>query len=438
MKTKRTTRSSKPAKVGSRAERSAPAPRLASAAPTTDLPSLRRLAERLRDDVVRVLNAIPEEHRGVTRMSEWCRVPKPLCFRVLAAARPQSEPLNVVELLPGVEGLARTLNSIAAKAPARSVRTSAAHAQSTYAELIQGLGGTQARARRAVASLVQVGSQETRDGPTRKAAFDSSRAITGVWSDALVIVQCARHSSTKPGWLEGTIATGHVGLCAGHGHLPVTFMWPAREQVPRGLRSLDADRQEGLNHYALLPEFSSDPFPRVITLGENGHERDVIDWDSEPVGARGPVDVFLGVRVHEPMPKVHFESHTIARVPTKKLILDILLPNEFHVTGKPSGEAYFVGFGGPARGDPSSRWHDRLHDLTPAFDSLNTPNDPPAAGVGPSESTFPRHDELIEYVLANTQLHRRNCRHLRWVVPYPLWGCDYAVRAGFGQMPQVG
>lgn len=436
MKTKRSNTPGKVAQPKAKAALALNASRGVDDSPATDLPSLRRLAERLRDDVVRVLNAIPQEHRGVTRMSEWCKVPKPLCFRVIAAAKPQSEPLNVVELLPGVEGLARTLNSIASKAPARAVRTSAAHAVTTYAELIKGLGGTQARARRAVASLVHTGSEDAREGPTRKAAFDSSRAITGVWSDALVIVQCARYSTTKPGWLEGTIATGHVGLCAGHGHLPVTFMWPAREQVPRGLRSLDADRQEGLNHYALLPEFSSDPFPRVITLGENGHERDVIDWDAEPVGSRGPVDVFLGVRVHEPMPKVHFESHTIARVPTKKIILDILLPNEFNVTGKPSGEAYFVGFGGPARGDPSSRWHDRLHDLTPAFDSMNTPNDPSAATT--SDSAFPRHEELIEYVLTNTNLKRQNCRHLRWVVPYPLWGCDYAVRAEFGETPPVG
>lgn len=436
MKTKRTTRSPKATGGSGRERKPSVSAELVGVASGTDLADLRRLAERLRDDVVRVLDAVPEEHRGVTRMSEWCKVPKPVCFRVLAAAKPNAEPLNVVEVLPGVEGLARTLNSIATKVPTRAVRTSAAHAATTYAELIRGLGGTQARARRAVASLVHTGSPDVREGPTRKAAFDSARAVTGVWSDALIIVQCAKHSTTNPGWLEGTIATGHVGLCAGHGHLPVTFMWPAREQVPRGLRSLEADRQLGLNHYALLPEFSSDPFPRVITLGERGHERDVIDWDAGPVGARGPVDVFLGVRVHEPMPKVHFESHTIARVPTKKIILDILLPMEFNVTGAPSGEAYFVGFSGPARGDPASRWHDRLHDLTPAYDSLN----PEAAqhGRAPTEPTFPRHDELIDYTLTHTNMQRQNCRHLRWVVPYPLWGCDYAVRAGFGEKPPQG
>jgi hypothetical protein len=35
-------------------------------------------------------------------------------------------------------------------------------------------------------------------------------------------------------------------------------------------------------------------------------------------------------------------------------------------------------------------------------------------------------------------MQRQNCRHLRWVVPYPLWGCDYAVRAGYGETPPQG
>lgn len=396
--------------------------RAVSSTPAMNLSDLRRLAERLRNDVVRVLSAIPEPSRGVTRLSKWTGVPKPLCFRVMAAAKPHPEPLNVIEVLPGVDGLASTVNAIAAHCSSRAVRTSALRCVKTYTELLDHLGGTQARARRAVASLVRDPSEsEVGEINHRKAAFDSARGIAGVWSDALVIVQCIRPSRIDPARLEGTVISGHVGLRAGHAHLPVTFTWQNRERVSDGLRSIESDRQHGLNHYALLSEFSSNPFPKVITDGEAGFERDVIDWDAEPIGARGPLDIFLGIRMSDARVDGGYEAHAITRVPTRRLYMDILLPLDMNIGGPVYGGAYFVGFGGPVRGDPSARWHDRLHDLTPAYDSLTTSG-------SLEDQAFVRHNELLEYTLQHTELKRAQCRHVRWMIRYPIWGCDYSFR----------
>ncbi len=398
-------------------------PRAASSGPAdVNLAELRRLAERLRNDVVRVLDSVPEASRGVTRLSEWTGTPKPLCFRVLAATKTLAEPLSVIDVLPGVQGLARTVDAIAAHGASRAVRTSAARCVKTYAELLRQLGGTQARARRAIATLVRArDDHDVGDHTGRRAAFDSARGITGVWSDALVIVQCARPSQIDPLRLESTVVSGHVGLHAGHAHLPVTFTWQNRDKVTKGFRSIEADREHGLNNYALLTEFSSDPFPKVITDGEKGYERDIIDWDAEPIGSRGPLDLFLGIRVNEPRAESGYEAHAITRVPTRNLFLDILLPLNMHVDGPASGEAYFVGFSGPARGDPSARWQDRLHDLAPAYDSLLTDG-------WAADQAFARHNELVDYTLLHSGLNREACRHVRWKIRYPIWGCDYALR----------
>lgn len=386
------------------------------------LADLRRLAEQLRNDVVRVLEAVPEPYRGVTRLSEWIGVPKPLCFRVMSAAKARAEPLSVVEVLPGVEGLASTVQAIAAKGGSRAVRTSAARCVKTYAEVLGQLGGTQARARRAIASLIHARSDDDAgEINQRKAAFDSARGIAGVWSDALVIVHCLRPSSVDTERLDGLVTSGHVGLHAGHAHLPVTFTWQNRDRVTEGLRSIDSDRQHGLNNFALLTEFSSNPFPKVITDGEAGYERDVIDWDAEPIGSRGPLDIFLGVRMNDALDKGGYEAHAITRVPTRKLFVDILLPLEMHIDGPVYGGAYFVGFGGPVRGDPSARWHDRLHDLAPAYDSLNS-------NGSLDDQAFKRHNELVDYTASHAGLDRARCRHVRWMIRYPIWGCDYSLR----------
>ncbi len=371
---------------------------------------------------MQVLGAVPVEHRAVTRMSEWTGVPKPLCFRVIAAARTGADPLEILDALPGVRGLERTLNAIAGRCESREVRTLALRSVQSYDELIGLLGGTQAKARRYVAAFMNVGAgtQDTNLG-TRKAMFDSARGVTGVWSDTLSIVQCISPDLQAEHGRGITVVSGHVGLRAGHAHLPVTFLWQLSDKIGRGFQSLDADRPSGLNLYALLPEFSSDPFPRIITQGEEGFARDILDWDAGVDGTRRPIDVFVGIRANEKPQSDDIDAHAIVRVPTRRLCLDLLLPKSLGKNGPTSSGAYFLGFAGPVRGETAARWHDRLHDVPLLFDSLAESDE--AAPPG-----FKRHDALIDHVIRSVSGERSAFRHLRWIVRFPIWGADYSFR----------
>lgn len=384
---------------------------------------LRRLAARLRDDVGRVLSAVPAPHRGVTRMSVWTGVPKPLCFRVLAAERSQADPLDVISLLPGAEGLEGTLAAVAERVSDRAVHTSAARAVETYRQLLGLLGGTQSKAKRAVSAMLRRhGAAREAGSPARKAAFESARGLTGVWSDVMSVVQAAGPAISGTHRRPTAMVTGHLGLHAGHAHLPVVFQFRNRHQVAPSFSGFDAQRSQGLNHFALIPEFSSVPFPKIITQGEPGFERDVVDWDDAALAGGRPVDVFSGIRGEEGPSEGPLESHALARIPTRLLAIDQLLPLDLPYLGPASGTGYFVGLAGTVRDEPSARWYDRLHDMPAPSDSLAAP--------APFERAFPRHDELIAFVLDALGLRHDQVRHLRWLVRFPVWGADYSMRIG--------
>lgn len=395
------------------------APRAPEIAGSTQV---RRSADRLRQEIALVLDAVPPEWRGMTRMSAWTGVPKPLCFRVIDAARSGPEPLDLLEALPGVRGLERTMVALSERISSREVRTAARRSVQTYRELLGLLGGTQLKARKAAAAMLSPGHAHEPDATlaARRTAFEGARGVTGVWSETLSIVQCV--SPPVPGreLVTTTMVTGHVGLHPGHATMPVVFLWRNREQVAQAFESMEADRPHGLNQYALLPEFSSDPFPQIITQGEPGFERDTLEWDeSTLVGGQG-VDVFVGIRGAEPPTRGTLTAHSVVRVPTRRLVIDMLLPHELDLGGPTSSASYFVGIAGTVGNAPAARWHDRLHDLPRPADSANGR---PADFL----PCYERHHKLIDYVVRSCGVGKDRFRHLRWVVAYPLWGCDHAI-----------
>lgn len=363
----------------------------------------------------------------MTRLSDWIGVPKPLCFRVIDAARTGPEPLDLLVALPGVKGLERTMLAICERVQDRQVRTAALQSVETYSELLGLLGGTQLKARQAAAAMLSAGQAHAPDGSlaARRTAFEGARGVTGVWSETLSIVQCVTPPAPGQELLGTTMITGHIGLHPGHAALPVVFLWRNREQVAKAFESLEAERPHGLNQYALLPEFSTDPFPRITTQGEPGFERDTLEWDEASVAGGRPLDVFVGIRGSEPPTPGPLTAHSVVRVPTRKLVIDMLLPHELGLAGPVSSAAYFVGIAGTVGSTPAARWHDRLHDLPPPADSLRgRPKDFTPA--------FKRHHELIDFVVRSCGGQRDRFRHLRWVVAYPLWGSDHAITIAAG------
>jgi hypothetical protein len=398
-----------------------------SAPASTGSTQIRRVADRLRQEIALVLEAVPPEWRGMTRLSEWTGVPKPLCFRVIDAARAGPEPLDLLVALPGVRGLERTMLALGERIGVREVRTAARRSVQTYRELLDLLGGTQLKARKAATAMLSPEHAHEPDASlaARRTAFEGARGVTGVWSEALSIVQCV--SPPVPGreLLTTTMVTGHVGLHPGHAALPVVFLWRNREQVARAFESLEADRPHGLNQYALLPEFSSDPFPQIITQGEPGFERDTLEWDESTLVGGAGVDVFAGIRGAEPPTPGPLTAHTVVRVPTRKLVIDMLLPHELDLGGPTSSASYFIGIAGTVGNTPAARWHDRLHDLPrPADSSAGRPAD--------FVPCFESHHRLIDHVVRVCAATRDRFRHLRWVVAYPLWGCDHAITVAPG------
>lgn len=391
---------------------------------------IRRVADRLRQELAIVLDAIPPERRGMTKMSAWTGVPKAVCFRVIDSARAGPEPLDLLVALPGVRGLEQTMLALSQRITDQKIRTAASCSVQTYRELIDLLGGTQLKARKAATAMLSPGTARQPDTSlaSRRIAFEGARGITGAWSETLSVVQCVSPQVPGRELLTTTMITGQVGLRPGHATLPVVFLWRHREQVAKAFEAFDADRPHGHSQYSLLQEFSTDPFPTISTHGDPGFERDILEWDERSLVAKSGVDVFAGIRGAEPPSTGPITAHSVVRVPTRKLVIDLIFPRELGFNGPTSSGCYFVGIGGTAGNAPAARWHDRLHDLPVPADSLNGR----AKDFLPA---FKRHHELIDFVTRSCGLIPERARHLRWVVAYPLWGCDHAITIAPGASP---
>jgi hypothetical protein len=384
---------------------------------------LRRLAQRLEHELATVLGAVPAEHRTVSGLSRWTGVVRPVCHRVIAAGRARGEPLEILHALPGVRGVEEVVQAIARRIDSREVKTSAAEAVRCYKQLVGLLGGSQAKAQRAVAGLL---SRPDAESPTavaaRRASFEASAALTSARSDALVMIQCVlprSGSNATDAVVDNAAFVGHTRLRMGPGHLPVLVKWdrsagPSAEGVADG-------RRKGLNPAALLAEFSSDPFPRVVTKGHAGAETDVLDFDTftDPRGA----DVFVASRADRRLEPWGLEFHAVPRIPTARLLVDLLIHKDLSIVGPAEGTAYYLGVSGMVSGDGAARWFDRLGALPRPADVTDE-----AGAHASALADSPRHAGLIRRILDDTGVTLAEVRWVRWDVAWPVWGADHVLR----------
>lgn len=391
--------------------------------------ALRRLADRLSAEIGLVLGAIPPEFRTVTGLNRWTGVARPICHRVLAAGRPRPEPLEIIDALPGVDGLEQTLEAIAKLSGERAVKTAALNAVQVYRQMIGELGGSQSKAKRNVRALLT----QAPDDPeikARRALFQAAAEVARTTSDVFTIVQVVSPEPDDGQKLACLMYAGHFGLRLRPGHLQILCSWGNQRAVER---SQGADRPEGarpagLNPVALLGEFSSDPFPRIVTRGEGRFEHDVLDWTSESLESGQSLDIFVSNRAPERKQDGVFEFNAVPRVPCRRLVLDLLLHHSLGLGGAAVGAAYFVGMGGVIRGDPSARWFDRLHDLARSRDD----------GSHPPAPVHPRHAELVAHALRQAPHPAEEYRSVRWDVEFPVWGADHCVRVYAGPTDVAG
>jgi hypothetical protein len=264
-----------------------------------------------------------------------------------------------------------------------------------------------------------------REDRRRRACFDSAAGLVGAWSRAMLAVQAVAPKPDDPGTLECVTCAGQVGLVRREGHLPILCSWENRRGADGRLGS---DRPRGMNPVALLGKFSSVPFPGVCTRGEPGYEHDVLDFEES--SASKPLDYFVTIRGEERAEPGVFEFHVVARVPTRRAVVELLLHRSMHLDGRPFGGAYFVGMGGLTRGEMARRWFDRVHDL-------GVPEDvgAPDQGWRGVEPPTERHEEIVGHLLEDVGWNLSDFRRIRWDIAFPVWGCDYSLRVRSGQSP---
>lgn len=384
--------------------------------------SLRREAARLQSDLVILLESVPGKHRPISKLARWLQVDRALVHRFVSAAGPLTDPLEIFERLPGLDGLRTVADAIAKQSGTREVMTSAQVVSELYETLLGLAGGSQNKLKRRASELRELESFSSAGGgpdryASRRAIFDAAVQIAGVRSDALIVKQIWRPSTRTPGKLESISLVGQHRVHRLNEN-PIPVLMAFSSHVSGNLAAslaLDAPRTTGANPAALLTRFSSDPFPRVVTKGDGQYVRDVIDVDPE---TPDPFDVVIIKRDERDYGDPSYGIEAIPRIPTRNLIIDLYVHRDLEPFGLATG-VYFVGVAGPVRHIGPQRWYDRLDaSIPPAFD---------AEQVGDADAVYPRHTELGTYVLGELGWPRDEFRLGRWIIPYPLWSCDHAI-----------
>ncbi|MBY0263032.1 MAG: hypothetical protein K2Q20_11855, partial [Phycisphaerales bacterium] len=398
----------------------------AAASPTADPELLRRLAQRLEHDLGVVLAAVPPVYRTASALSRWTGVVRPLCHRVMAATAPRSEPLELLDALPGVEGLEMVLSEIAIRSGDMQASVSAVHAVRSYRELIGMLGGSQAKARRNAAILV---ARERAGGDpaleSRRALFGGAAEVADAECDAILLMHVLgpprAGAQGDPHRTVRQIVAGYIGLKRGPRSLPIvhTHRLPHSAAQPAPVPVAGA---------SVLAEFTTHPLPTVVTRGDPGYECDVFDFASDAAApaahrsACSPTNLFLQTGSTIDRSDVGYGLHVVTRVPTRRLVVDLILHQGLGYSGPAWGGVYFTGLRGEVKGEPSARWSDRLDILARpgVFD--------PGSAAPPTLPDFPPHGPLIDGLIAGTGAPASEFWRFRFTVEYPIWGADHVLR----------
>ncbi len=372
----------------------------------------------LADALAALIAAVPEQPRGPVELGRALSIDKVLASRILKAAR-NRDPLAALHQAPGPEPLRRVLRSAARKRVPAEVVARAEVAVEAFERLIRQEAGD----RSALHAMITAWLPEARREFELRRKQSAYRAMSELKGASTEISLSTGFLYPSPGSLKLDVVWlfGVFGLQRLRPGVPVKFTSRriAQESNPRRPVTLDGELVEDLRGLR-LDAFSSQPAIELDVL-ESG---DVVRY-LLPDNGFGPKVVndlvYAEVNREEMSRSVPAGSgrkgylYADVSVPTRRLILDVLLYEGVYPGSEPSLALYDTISDGVADVNDPSRDFDRF-DLLESIQPLGR-------GIGRFRSAkVPRYSELLSTVCSRLGWDGEGFRGYRCEIEYPIYG----------------
>ncbi|MEZ6212199.1 MAG: hypothetical protein R3B46_13275 [Phycisphaerales bacterium] len=385
-----------------------------------------RVAIRLRAELARVVEELPESARFASGMARHLKVVRPTCQRIVSVLEDREPDATSLVRLPGVKGIEQFLDACRKKGiQPRSVDLAEAALQQFDAYLTA-VGGSQRHlAERLRATIAPSQRSEEGAARVRESLFDAAALVTGRRCDVSLSIYIFRAIDGDPRMLERALAHGLIASEVRPGGMPMVLSSgnTLRFDEPDGpARLLDDEPAIGRTNSAILAPFTTHPLPTVTSRGEQGKLVQVIDPDT--LGSAAVLDVVLAERSRHPFldekgnPTLN-EVWTLVNCPTRTLIFDVYLDEALERAFRPSIDAqqWYPNLTSP--GD--DRWITR-YPGKPSLQLLSR------GAEAPSPAANPRHAELTRYFFERLRINPSQYFGFRCEVRYPIWRAGYRMQ----------
>jgi hypothetical protein len=408
------------------------APATVPALAPEDLAEAEQVARRLHHELRGVIELLPEGQRGASAISRMLRVDRATCQRIVGVASRSIVGSDCLVQLPGIQGLRQFLKAMSARKGPRAHAeqiAAAGAAVDRFEELIEHLGGSQRRLR---TRLGFSGGTETpvleggaENLAAREALFNAAAAITGRWTGVMLDTRFVRPVPGQPLLTEGLT----IRAMLNHVARPDAVALEMGEAAPLTLattstpafETLGAQPASGHMPGLLVPEFCSEPLPRITSRSGGRRVVNVIDTAELPEGRAR--DIVLAYRSARPdrhpatlRPPVG-EMALLQSFPARRLIIDVFLHREIARRCLPSLQVHMSQ---PESGMDAARWSTQFPG-GPRLEVLS------AGPVAVSTPAYPRHADLVGHVLAQVGWSSEDFVGYRCDLMYPIWRALYVM-----------
>lgn len=399
-----------------------------------------RVAERLHADLRRLVAALPERARGASGMARHLSVLRATCQRVVSAVHDPTPSPMMLARLPGIQGLEQFLEGIAQAGVDPAEVENARSSVQLFDQLIQEMGGSQARLSERIASVTK--PQQHRNGEAQEQArqelFHAASRLVGRQSDVSLSVYAFRRSPDDPNDIEWALAKGSIGQVMSPGAMPLLLaagetLADADDASERSVTLLDMGRARGRTPEAVMREFTTQPLPLVTSRGSGRTVLQIVDAKSVEDGR--PIDVVTAVRGRDPLfspstGKPTLDAvWTLVNAPTRHMLLDVYLHRDMERRYRPSLD---VQMWNPGLSTPmEDRWATRFPG-GPRLQLLGSGVD------GAETESYARHVEVTRALFARVGWDAGEYVGFRCEVAFPIWRAGYCMDFEFvGELPSA-
>jgi hypothetical protein len=397
------------------------------------------VALRLVQELRSVLTRLPDSERGASALSRSLNMDRITCQRIVGPTNRREIGPDTLAQLPGIQGLRQFLGAMAQRSgngAAIEDLAAAGAAVDRFARFLQGIGGSQRRLRfRLEADEYRQrewagASPDDQGREDRESLFRAAAAVTRRWSETLFNIRAVRPAPGNPRLTEGLVIRGMLGHTARADAVPLEMgeavSIPARRPDGAAYMTLERRPASGATPTSLLPEFCSEPLPRITSRAAGDR---VVHQIDPAEGASGlPMDLVMAHVGSQP------DQHPATRrpalgemwflitFPACRLVFDVFLHRDIACRCIPSLSTHLWGPDVVHWG--SSRWSTRfpgglrLAVLGQGVASASTPG-------------IPRHAEMLTRVFGEVGWNPDEFTGYRCEVMFPLWRAGYCMLFDF-------